>query len=179
MDIMIDIETLGLGPRAAITQIGAVAFDPSLDIGQMMPTFRVNLGLQQQLRIGREIDESTLLWWMSPEQAAARRLVFDGQGLLPGMALSRLTRFVEHNKAGKIWARGPQFDITTLTTLYGDYGMPVPWTYRVVRDSRTVLDIAGEIRSFQKAAPDHVGDVDAWNEACSLILAVEKLRDIP
>lgn len=43
----------------------------------------------------------------------------------------------------RIWAHGPQFDISILAAAYEAVGLPVPWHYRAPRDTRTAFDLAG------------------------------------
>jgi len=43
----------------------------------------------------------------------------------------------------RIYAHGPQFDISILEAAYHAVDLPVPWHYRAPRDTRTVFDIAG------------------------------------
>ncbi len=43
----------------------------------------------------------------------------------------------------EVWARGPQFDIVNLETLFVDCGLRAPWAYDRVMDLRTTMRLAG------------------------------------
>ena len=39
------------------------------------------------------------------------------------------------------WCQGPLFDYAILQNLYGQMGVPVPWNYWQIRDSRTLFSL--------------------------------------
>jgi exodeoxyribonuclease VIII len=61
-NVMVDLETMGNGPAAAIVAIGAVEFDP--DTGQLGREFYREVDLEDSAFRGGVIDASTVLWWM-------------------------------------------------------------------------------------------------------------------
>ena len=83
-EIMLDLETMGLGPDAAIVAIGAVAFDTStLAIDPCK--FFVAVDLESSVRSGGVMDASTVMWWMQQDEVARRILLKDTSQL--GVAL--------------------------------------------------------------------------------------------
>ena len=66
--IMLDLETMGTGPNAAITAIGAVKFDP--DKGEIVETFYFKVNLESSVKQGGVIDASTVIWWLGQNEEA-------------------------------------------------------------------------------------------------------------
>ena len=63
MDCMLDLESLGTRPDCAILTLGAIKFDPyNLDKFGDGIYFRIDV--DEQLALGREVQEDTLEWWM-------------------------------------------------------------------------------------------------------------------
>jgi len=63
-DHMIDLESLGLGPRAAVMEIACVSFDINLSgEGQLHQVFQADVDATSCLRYWGEIDPATVDWW--------------------------------------------------------------------------------------------------------------------
>ena len=43
-----------------------------------------------------------------------------------------------------MWAQGPVFDIVILENLYQQLGLPLPWNFWQIRDSRTLFSLLPE-----------------------------------
>jgi exodeoxyribonuclease VIII len=69
-DLMIDFETLSLKENAVLLSIGACMFDPAT--GEIGETFYAAMDPRTQHH--REIDASTVLWWLDQDDAARRKL---------------------------------------------------------------------------------------------------------
>lgn len=131
-EIMIDLETLGCGPRAVVLSIGAVVFDVTAKtLGEQFYA-RMDTG-RQSVGLGRTMDESTIAWWT--RQSAEARKVFDEQGN-PG-GIHYFLEFVRRNKPKYVWGNGSSFDITIIESLIQDYGFELPWKYNAAMDLRT------------------------------------------
>ena len=161
--VMIDIETLGLGPASVILSVGAVRFDTHSAIPgsfvareepipesadpsqtQLVPdTFYMLVDVaEQQSRYGLQVDASTVMWWLgdasiTPEARAA--LTASGKPALETL-LAELAGWLAlgGGEDVPVWSNG-SLDINVLTTAYqvGGYGKP-PWRYDAVRDYRTI-----------------------------------------
>ena len=62
LHLMLDVETLGLGPTSALLQIGAVVFD----IRTGRECERVVIDVEPEdctRRLGATVDDSTPIWW--------------------------------------------------------------------------------------------------------------------
>lgn len=155
--VMLDLETLDLGPRSAILQVGAIAF-PLDDPESEMRRIDQYLPVQPQITLGRTVSFGTIRWWMD-QDAKARERFIDNEG----NDMDELTALVRsvYRKLNDIvaqvgdsnvefWAKGPQLDVVNLETLFVDCGVDVPWRYDAVMDLRTLMRLAGV----------HTADVD-------------------
>lgn len=76
----------------------------------------------------------------------------------------------------KIWANGPQFDVSILAEVYHAVGLPVPWHYRAPRDFRTITDAAGMTREeFSNYGEAHNALHDAIAQAMTVCEAYKRL----
>lgn len=181
MDIMLDLETLGVRCGSVILSIGACTFDRVT--GSRGDTFHLFLKPKPQLAAGCTMDPSTVLWWLG-QSDAARRAMLTGQdeAIKPVDALLRLRDWFNfvcpEVPARRVWANGADFDIALLTDLYRRFGMEAPWPYNVARDMRTVLDIAGGKASDYIPAPAGAHDalVDAIYQANVVALALHRIN---
>lgn len=148
--LMADIESLDIGSRSVVLQVALYGLDADEDeiLEDYVWSF---LPIQPQLDLiqPRTISASTLLWWM--QQSDEARAMFEKNVLedfenLPVMMrhLTReFTRMTSKYSNYELWARGPQFDVVNLESLYADCGMRAPWKYDSVRDLRTLMKQAG------------------------------------
>jgi len=136
MNLMIDLETIGVAPAATILTIAAQAFDP-FGNGYYPQKYYARISLESQE--DRTIDESTLAWWAT-QPPAARAEAFAEENRVPlDQALDELGRLIWNSSF--LWCQGPTFDCTILEHAYKSVGKPIPWQYYRVRDSRTVFSL--------------------------------------
>jgi hypothetical protein len=146
---MIDLETLGTHPATApIIQIGAVAFQLTGDgPDPRVPMFRMFVEAKSCLGepFNRRIDPSTVAWWAESDPALLVEIM-KGKGIALGMALIGLNEwFASIGEAPEgVWANGPTFDVIMLEAAYDQARLPTPWSYRAIRDVRTMAMIAGD-----------------------------------
>lgn len=147
-DLMLDLETMGLGVDCAVLSIGAIFFNR--DTGDTGREFSAHIRLQTCLDAGLTVDADTLLWWMK-QPDAARKALINGQelGALDlDCALVEFSRFVRDQYADenvRLWCKGPEFDAATMKNLYRNVlpTHPLPWKHFNVRCVRTPIDLAG------------------------------------
>lgn len=168
MHIMLDLETWGKRPGCDIRSIGACVFDPSTGFvpGDGAPALPSNqfyiacdnpvrpdarelfsdpnaVNADRQYMLGRDPD--TVQWW-SEQSAEAQGAFADAVDL--SEALERFAHWYVSlcgydTPVGRLWAHGPQFDISILEAAYHAVGLPVPWHYRAPRDTCTIMEAAG------------------------------------
>lgn len=147
MDIMIDLETMGLGPSPAIVQIGAVLFQPMMafgdgsDIAIYPTTFKRTISLQSSLLAGASMDQSTLEWWLSQSDEAKQSISEEAVSLR--QALLDFTEFCSEHGVSQIWSHGAASDVPWLEASYKLLKLEAPWRHTQVRDTRTLFWMAG------------------------------------
>lgn len=170
--MVVDIETLGSGPRAEIIQIGAVAQPMVGTDASQRHCWSVRSGQR-----GREIDMDTMAWWVDDmERVGVLRQILCDSGRVDLMAaLSELSRWAERFPVAEWWSFG-QFDFPILEDAYRQIGIHVPWDYRRLRDLRTLLDVTG-VEMDRNRMYAHNALSDAVAEADALRKAWEKVRN--
>jgi hypothetical protein len=165
MDIMLDLETLSTRPDATVLTFGACKFNPyrqeDIDKGIY---FRINV--DEQITLGRDVDDSTVEWWGKQAEDVREEALGDGDRITLEQFTKELNRFIVGAK--NIWAQGPVFDIVILENLYRQLGLPCPWQFWQIRDSRTLLSTHGDPREKNK-----VGLHNALEDAVSQAQAVQ------
>lgn len=127
--VMLDIETLGLNPGAAVLSIGAVRFGKD-GIGEH---FYRNVSLESCDDAGLTIDVGTLDWWLG-QDGDIQHVLTGGDSL--SSALLDFSTF--YGGADEIWAFSPSFDCEILEAAYEAVGEAPPWSYRDERCCRTL-----------------------------------------
>lgn len=148
MDVMLDLETLSTRPDATILTFGACKFNPysQEDITQGI-YFRINV--DEQITLGRHVDDNTIEWWGKQSQDVYDEAFNPNDRISLEQFTRELNRFIVG--ADNIWAQGPVFDIVILENLYRQMGLPCPWQFWQIRDSRTLLSSLGDPREKNKA----------------------------
>lgn len=142
--MILDLETLGKTPGSVILSIAAI-FDDGTEFERI-------IDIQSCLDAGLVIDTETLYWWMKQKRIAQ----FAGtEKNPPSRLLDALIAFrseCRDHGCGKVWVRGPDFDIPILEhairAVHGLLGFipddeqcKLPWKYNQVRDVRTAEDL--------------------------------------
>ena len=148
MDVMLDLETLGTRPEAVVVTLGAVKFNP-YDQEDPGPGIYMRLDADEQIALGREVREDTMLWWMKQAEDVREEALGDGPRTDLATMYHDLNKFLVGVE--NIWCQGPAFDIVILENLYRQLVKPVPWQFWQIRDSRTLLSSLGDPREKNKA----------------------------
>ena len=138
-DVMIDLETMGTRPDAAIVAIGAVAFDPGT--GQLGARLYLPGSLASSLAANGSMDADTVLWWMQQDEAARRELYRADREPLPATLADLAEWLTLHcGPADKlrVWGNGAGFDNVLLRGAYQRCGQVVPWMHWNDRCYRTL-----------------------------------------
>jgi len=160
--VMIDIETLGLEPGAALLSIGAVKFGAD-GLGD---EFYREIDVRSCQRAGLTVDIETLDWHLSDCGT------FDGRTLTEGVQLATALKDLRvwAETADEYWANSPKFDMTMLETAADAVDVAAPWEYYELRDVRTVKNLPGVVEPEFEGTEHHALD-DAKHQA-RLVAAV-------
>jgi hypothetical protein len=128
MDIMVDIETLGTGPDAAIISIGVMAF--TFD-GDEIKKQKWNVIAESNSEFNRTMQLKTAMWWLKQSKEAQDAL-FTPEPIALNIALQELQTFVKENLGDKngMWANGATFDLVILRNAFNACKIKCPWSYR-------------------------------------------------
>lgn len=133
--VMLDIETFGKGPNAAITAIGACFFDPHQGVvaGRPIEDFKLdsgpteaellaaNFAFYRKVNLDKSrspgvIDASTVEWWLKQTKDAQEELL-SGLRVPLETALSAFQQWVtihaqtaDDLESFRVWSNGPTFD---------------------------------------------------------------------
>lgn len=134
---MVDLETLAVSPNAVVLSLGAVHFDPYGESYDKSLYFKIDLDDQDKL--GREIDPNTLDWWAKQDPAIMEEAFSLNNRISLIDAMDQFHKFAWGCDA--FWSHGATFDIVILESIYRQLGKPLPWHYWTLRDTRTLFDI--------------------------------------
>lgn len=136
-DVMLDLETMGTGPQAAIIAIGAVEFD--ISTRQIGERFYAVIDLESAVACGGIMDASTVLWWLRQSDAARGAFARDGEHI--GVVLQRFSDWMADRGPRddvRVWGNGAAFDNVILASAYRNSHLPLPWGFWNDRCYRTV-----------------------------------------
>lgn len=164
--VMLDLETMGNGPEAAIVAIGAIAFD--LEAGGLGPGYYNRVDLESAVQGGGVIDASTVTWWL--QQGDEARLEIARAGGLPvAAALQSFAEWMDQTAIdAEVWGNGASFDNVILRGAYQRAGLTPPWAWWNDRCYRTIK--AGNRHvPFERLGAHHNALSDATSQALHLI----------
>lgn len=165
--VMIDLETMGTDPNAAIVAIGAVAFD--IEGGYVDPnSFYAQVSLSSATKLGGVIDPDTVMWWLKQGDAARKELsARPGEHIVD--TLEELSAWMTfHTINPTVWGNGANFDNVILRTAYQRIAMAPPWHWWNDRCYRTVKALHPHIK-LERSGTHHHALHDARTQAQHLI----------
>ena len=175
-DVMIDLETMGTGPAAAIIAIGAVEFDPT--VGALGESFYVVVSLETSVRNGGVMGPSTVMWWLGQSEAA--REAVRAEGIDINAALMQLTNWLRERASRddlRLWGNGAGFDNVVLETAYQHAMHPTPWNFWNNRCYRTIKAMHPSLKAI-RAGTHHNALDDAITQALHLIAIMQHDRRV-
>lgn len=168
INYVLDLETMGKGPRAAIVAIGCARIEE----GAITSTFYRRVNLESSLQAGLEMDASTVSWWLKQEDDARAEVDGSQPSVLLPIALTALADFLAEDKA-LVWGNGSSFDNVIVRSALEACGMGPLWHFWNDRDLRTLLALYPEAKSRPFVGVKHHAEHDAIHEAKQLILALQ------
>lgn len=154
---MIDLETLGKQADSVILSIGAVPFGMDGTFICSDASFEEFPKIQTQME-NRVTEWSTIKWWMDQDRDAIDIQLRNPRCKHLLECLTNLSEYCKKhlNPDFKVWANGTHFDISMLNHAYNQFGKETPWSYRNVRDVRTLVDLAGiSVKGYESVGVKH------------------------
>lgn len=200
-NVMVDCETLGVGPFPTLLSIGAVFFDPEANTvpqpppGEPNPTgmggmpwtrecFFYQIDPESCVKLGASVETNTLRWWFQNSDSVDARRYILGSIIAPvEEVLGRFCRWVRAVQTEGdcvLWSHGLMADARWLEGYVAKMpGLVWPFGYRNHRDTRTVFRLAelkrGEDLDCPQAAIPHHPLHDAIAQALRVQLAYRAL----
>lgn len=183
--LMIDIETLSTRLDAATISIGAVVFDSftikldphcieplkedrALELVEKGATWLI------QPEQNRHISGSTIMWWLEQEYSA--KLALRGDKVNLHTALKLLSQYIKDSNCEYFWSHGVTFDLMILQNAYDQLRMSTPWSYRQIRDTRTLFSLV-ESDKYDSIWPNNpVKHHPLWDAACQAVAVQEAIK---
>lgn len=142
--VMLDLETFGNGSNAMIVAIGACDFELNHKFYTVIdPTKSTG-----------DIDASTVVWWLSQNEAARSALTVAREALHP--ALAKLAAWLQNRGRDVcVWGNGATFDNVILANAYKRHDMPVPWKFWNDRCFRTLKAMHPQVQPPVREGTHH------------------------
>lgn len=170
---VLDLETMGKGPTAAIVAIGCARIEQ----GTITGSFYRRVSLQTSLLAGLQVDASTIEWWLQQDEAA-RAEIFNPGGYALEWVLVDLAAFMgcDHlhkpNPKALLWGNGSSFDNVIVGNAFDACRIERPWMFWNDRDLRTLLHLYPEAKAQPFEGTKHHALDDAMHEAKQLLMAL-------
>lgn len=159
--VMLDLETLGNKPGAVIVSVGAVKFGG----GEIIDSFYERVDAESCVRLGLNMDVSTVLWWMKQNDEARKEITQPGVSIYE--VLLRFSKWVNDIDA-EMWGNGASFDNVLLAAAYDKAYAMRPWKFFNDRCYRTVKNLHPEV-PMNRGGVHHNALDDAKSQALHLM----------
>jgi len=163
-DVMIDLETMGQGPDAAIVAIGAVEFNR--ETCELGATFYTAVDLESSVRAGGVIDAGTVMSWLR-QSAEARAALSVAEAVQLPTALAAFSGWLRGRadlSKVRIWGNGADFDNVILGNAYRRLQLLQPWKFWNSRCYRTWKSEHRDV-AMERAGVHHNALDDAISQA--------------
>lgn len=187
MEIMLDLETLGVSTNTMILTIAAVTFDSNNketeSNGQVFYA-RVDIDSYKKYGSNFTLDASTLFWWINKAPQAAKNEAFcDIDRKSIETVMKAFSDWCSHNKVTKIWSNGASFDIPIVSYTMNLLNIEIPWKFWDIRDTRTLYDLANiKLKDVKynnvNNLPDHHALGDCYKQLEGVKQSYKKLKTV-
>lgn len=168
----IDIETIDTCPEATILSIGCVKFNP-LDNSEPHSELYFKISIDDQDRLGRTASDDTIEWW-SKQDPKIMDEAFDQEGAVTvEEALRQINKWVVG--VDTLWGQGYGFDYTILEDMYRQAGLPIPWNFWIIKDSRTLFGCCEKDPRKSMQSDLHNALADAYFQSKAIQIAYQEL----
>lgn len=167
---MLDTESMGTEPDAALVAIGAVLFDENS--GQLGDKFYRPIHLATSVAAGFKIEPAAVLFWLGQPDAARNAILFNVLPMRDVMiefsewVLARVPR-----DQVMVWGCSPAFDCIKTEAHCKAAGVTVPWVYYNERCYRTIRE-----RNRVVEEDERVGLHNALDDAIHQARHLQKIR---
>lgn len=132
----IDLETIDTCPQATVLSLGGVKFNPTND-SEPHSEIYLKINIDQQDQLGRTASDSTIEWWSKQDPKIMEEAFDQTNAVSVEEALKQISKFSVG--VDTFWGQGYGFDYTIMEDMFRQGGMPIPWNFWQIRDSRTLF----------------------------------------
>ncbi|HDQ6746971.1 TPA: 3'-5' exoribonuclease [Escherichia coli O22:H16] len=133
--VMVDMETAGTGPDAAILSAALVQFIP--ETGEIVSSFAVDIDLNSAVKHGGVIEPGIMQWWV--KQSDTAREVFNSTDAVPfPLAMYSIQEWLDATGPAYVWSNGAGFDCVILRRALERLGYKA-WPFCMDCDVRTMV----------------------------------------
>jgi DNA polymerase III epsilon subunit-like protein len=136
MNVMIDIETLGVQPGCAILSIAAVKFDHA----KVIDTQYNRISVESNHDAGLSCYLPTVEWWINQPAESQAELKNKDR-----VSIDALDDFLAVDEEIQMWANSPSFDLEILRFAYAKINKDPPYKYYNERCYRTLKSLRLDI----------------------------------
>ena len=173
MDIIVDLETLGIGEDSIIVQVGAIKFNRNT--GERLDSFLKNISINTSIAAGFKLETEVYNWWME-QNKKVRASVFNNKNKSVREVMVELNNFIKG--ADAIWSHAT-FDFPKIMYHLKALGIPPSFSFRSARDLRTIVDISKlDLGKIPKNEMAHNALVDCEYQLEYLIEGLNKFKNI-
>ena len=159
MNIMVDLETVGIRLTSGILSIGAIPFD---EAGLVLDPFYRRIDVGDSNILGFTTDDSTMKWW-NQQNNAVREEAFSGQEAVRDV-ITDFAAYCRKYKAPLIWGNGADFDNVLLVNHFNALNISMPYPFYSHRCFRTLKSLYPMI-AYEKSKIAHNALEDAKAQA--------------
>lgn len=145
IDIMVDLETLGLNSDSQVMQISAVSFDITGKVYDI-EVFNQYINIFDKLFQFNKVDLNTVDWWIKTDVDLFMGIIEKCKNsdkneyeVLEEFK-DYINNFYKEYENVYLWSNGISFDIKILKDKMNSYGINLPIKYNSERDVRTIVD---------------------------------------
>ena len=168
----IDLETLDTSPSATVLSLGAVKFNP-LDTSEPHSELYIKIDIDEQDSLGRTASDSTIEWWGKQDPKVMEEAFDPNNRISVSETLKQINKWMVG--VDILWGQGYGFDMTILEHMYRVAGVPIPWNFWIVRDSRTLFGLCEKDPRKSMQTDLHNALADAYFQAKSIQVAYSEL----
>lgn len=176
--VMLDTETYGTRPGCVLRSVGIVGFTLSGKIGG---GWYSNITRESCEAVGLCVNPETERWWGRQSEEAQAPLLQNQQPL--GDVVNKMHHLFRQSGALFIWSQGSSFDVPIWEAACDALGVPAPWKFWNIRDTRTIYHLGRlDPRDVQREGVAHHALDDAKYQVKCVQAAARNLfgvRSIP
>jgi|TARA_E500000318_G_C3558552_1_gene212254 hypothetical protein len=168
----IDLETLDTKPSATVLSLGAVKFNPTNN-KEPYDELYLKISIDDQDRLSRSVSDSTIEWWSLQKEEIKEEAFDQTNAITVDEALKQICKWSVG--IDTFWGQGYGFDYTIMEDMFRQGGLPIPWNFWQIRDSRTLFGCCNQ--DPRKAIQNdlHNALADAYYQSKAIQIAYKEL----